>query len=116
MCIIKNFAIESFWVPSESMEPTIKTESRIWVEKFSLGASLPQAYSDIPWARVCLFLNRDWQNYIEKTRWEFKRTEAWGKLRRGDVLVFKETIGKNTLVKRCVALPGDTLKLKNNIK
>ena len=101
------FWIASFPIPSDSMEPTLIAGDHILVEKFTMGARL-----------------FDLKPAFDKERFTIRRTPALGKVRRNDILVFnfpyperQDSIGFDVMlyyVKRCIALPGDTLEIRNS--
>lgn len=96
--------IASFKIPSDSMEPTLIVGDNILVNKCVMGARIFNVWEAIDGKDV-----------------KISRLPAWGKIKRNDVLVFNfpyparwDSIGLNLMsyyVKRCVALPGDTLEI-----
>ncbi len=101
------FWISSFPIPSDSMEPTLIAGDHILVEKFTMGARL-----------------FDLKPAFNKERFTIRRTPALGKLKRNDIVVFnypyperEDSIGFDVMlyyVKRCIALPGDILEIRNS--
>ena len=101
------FCFASFRVPSDSMEPALVEGDHILVEKFTMGARL-----------------FDLRPAFDKERFTIRRTPALGKVKRNDILVFnfpyperQDSIGFDVMlyyVKRCIALPGDTLEIRNS--
>lgn len=101
------FWIVSFPIPSDSMEPALIAGDHILVEKFTMGARL-----------------FDLKPAFNKERFTIRRTPALGKVKRNDILVFnfpyperQDSIGFDVMlyyVKRCIALPGDTLEIRNS--
>ena len=92
--LIRSFLFEPFNIPSGSMKPNLLVGDFIFVSKWSYGYSkhsLPFSLPIIP----ILFS---------------KMPE------RGDVVVFKTPENNRTdYIKRVIALPGDTVKIKNGI-
>lgn len=101
------FWISSFPIPSDSMEPALIAGDHILVEKLTMGARL-----------------FDLRPAFDKERFTIRRTPALGKVKRNDILVFnfpyperQDSIGFDVMlyyVKRCIALPGDTLEIRNS--
>ena len=87
--LLRAFVVEAFQIPSGSMIPTLRVGDHIFVNKFCYGLRLPF------------------------TKWWFLE---WGEgPERGDVVVFMfpEDESKD-FIKRIVAIPGDTLELRDN--
>jgi signal peptidase I len=91
--IIRGGALEAFFIPSSSMEPTLQINDRIFVAKFWYGLRLP-----------------------------FRRTTLvpFRNPNRHDVVVFYrnddpqtvENEAKDAIIKRVVGLPGDTVEVR----
>lgn len=105
--LIQLFFISSFKVPSNSMEPTLWPGDFILVDKCSKGARLFDVSAALKGKEV-----------------KIRRMPGWRQFRRGDVLVFNfpypertDSIGFDVMlyyVKRCLALPGDTLEIRRS--
>lgn len=96
----------SFRVPSESMTPTLLAGDRILVNKWLMGG------------RVFNLIDA-----IDHKPIQIRRLPGYGVLKRNDIFVFNnpyavkaDSIGMDVMkyfVKRCIALPGDTLSIIN---
>lgn len=99
------------FIPSSSMSPTIIPGDFIWYEKYSYGAVLPQRISEVPIVNLlCVFPS------IEKkqTKWQECRLSGIKNPERMDIMVFSSPIKEEQLmVKRCIALPGDTILIRH---
>jgi len=85
--IIRAFVIQAFKIPTGSMRPTLLEGDLILVNKFIYGAKIP--FTDL-------------------------RLPALRQLKRGDVIVFiYPEDPKKDFIKRLVALPGETVEIKN---
>ena len=103
--LLQTTTIASFRVPTDSMQPTLLPGDNILVNKTIMGARI----FDI------------WEAAEEKDV-EIHRLPGLGKVKRNDVLVFhfpyphsKDSLSMHLLkyyVKRCIALPGDTMGIK----
>ena len=76
------------WVPSGSMNPTILEGDLIYVDKLAYDLRVPLTFS---------------------------RLAEWSQPRRGDIVVCFSPDDQTRLVKRVIALPGDTIELKSNV-
>lgn len=84
--ILRMFVVESYRIPTGSMEKTLLAGDFLFVNKFVYGARVP--FTDIRFPKV-------------------------DDVQRGDIIVFKFPRDRSlNYIKRCVALPGDTLQIK----
>ena len=92
---IRSFFFEPFSIPSGSMYPNLKVGDYLFVSKYSYGFSKHSLPFSIPVISGRLFYNEP---------------------KRGDIVVFKTPEDNKTdYIKRVIGLPGDTIKIKNNI-
>ncbi|MEK7251591.1 MAG: signal peptidase I [Bacteroidota bacterium] len=101
---LKTFVIAAYRIPSASMENTLRPGDFLLVNKFIYGAQTPRS---LPFSRI----------EVPQIRLPALRTP-----RRGDLIVFElppyaryqiDNAASDTYVKRCIALPGDTLSIVN---
>jgi len=84
--LINPFLLEAYEVPTESMVGTILPGDRLMADKFSYGVNIP--FTD----KLVLRMTRP---------------------RPGQIVVFKGPYDGKTLVKRCVAGPGDVVEVRH---
>jgi len=85
--VIRVFVVESYRIPTSSMESTLMAGDFLFVNKFVYGARVP--FTDY-------------------------RLPAVDEVERGDIIVFKYPEDRSlNYIKRCIALPGDTLEIRN---
>lgn len=102
---LKTFVVEAFRIPTGSMEQTLLVGDFILVNKFIYGASTPKF---IPFTDISL---------------PYVRLPHLRKPARGDVIVFEFPGERDeahprvlvNYVKRCVAVPGDTLEIIDKV-
>ncbi len=110
------FFIEIYYVPSESMKGTLIPGDNIVVLKWCYGARLPVTFKDIPWSDILYLINKRTYKKIKDVKFGYKRLIGFNKVNRNDIVVFNNPNNRqNILVKRCVALPLDTIMVKDNI-
>lgn len=103
--VINSFVLASFEVPTGSMEDTVKIGDRLFVNKFIYGGSTPYT---IPFTSI---------------RIPHLRIPGFRNVRQGDVIVFdwpgaRDQVEKPTqtwYLKRCVGLPGDTVRINQRV-
>lgn len=96
------------------MENTLFIDDVILVNKLKYGPKLPRSPFEIPLLNIAFFLNDNSRKKINENWWDYKRLGNLSNVKQGDIFVFSSIWDKNfTLVKRCIALPGDTLKIIN---
>lgn len=105
--LVQLFCFTSFRIPSDSMEPALKDGDRILVNKMITGARLFNVFAALNNEEVAIH-----------------RMPGWRKFKRNDILVFNfpyqmnrwDSIRMDVMqyyVKRCIAVPGDTLEIRN---
>ena len=92
--IFRTFVFGMFSIPSESMLPTALWGDYLFTEKWPYGYSQASMPLDIK-----LFDGRILGHVPE----------------RGDVVVFKHPVDRETYIKRVIGLPGDTIQVKGGV-
>lgn len=112
---VKPFWFETYNIPSQSMEGTLLEGDFITVNKYSYGARLPITPIAIPF--VHSMIGED-KSYYDGLELEYFRFPAFSTIKRGDVVVFnypaeedKPIDRRLNYIKRCIALPGDSLRI-----
>lgn len=75
-------------VPTGSMKPTILEGDRIWVNKIAYDLNIPFTHISL---------------------------KHFNDPKRDEIIIFDSTIANKRLVKRVIALPGDTVRMENNV-
>lgn len=86
--VLRSFVVEPFQIPSGSMIPTLEVGDFILVNKFAYGLRLPVAGTKVV---------------------------PVGEPQRGDVMVFFPPGDRRYFIKRVIGLPGDDIRMANNI-
>jgi len=110
------FFIEIYSIPSGSMEDTLLPGDKVLVNKLVYGPKLPASPYDIPWINLVWFLQAGAAANPDSVYWNYRRLPGFSGIERGDVMVFSHPLwgGRNNFfIKRCSALPGDTLKIES---
>jgi len=120
--VIRSLFIEAYQIPTSSMEKSLLVGDFLFVSKVNYGArltmtpiSFPFAHHTMPWLGT--------KAYSESLKIPFYRLPGFQKIKNGDVVVFNypdEREGrpvdkKENYIKRCVAIPGDTLSVIDHL-
>jgi signal peptidase I len=118
--VFRVFFIEIFSIPSGSMEDTLIPGDKVLVNKLAYGPKLPASPYEIPWINLVWYLRAKADGNPDSVYWKYRRLNGFGKIKRNDVMVFIHPLwgGRNNFfIKRCMALPGDTLVIEDgNVK
>ena len=100
------------------MEETLLPGGKVLVNKLVYGTKLPASPFDIPWVNLFWYLRANASANTDSVYWAYGRMKGFSNLKRGDVMVFSHPLwgGRdNYFIKRCMALPGDKLKITNGL-
>jgi signal peptidase I len=110
--LIRAFVFQSYKVPSNSMNQTLKAGDYIFVNKLAYGARLPITPIAIPFSNL----------YWDGLQLPYLRTVGYSKIKNQDIVVFNLPLDidlpidqRQNYVKRCMAIAGDTVQIKNSI-
>lgn len=117
---LQNFVGETYFIPSSSMEDELLTGDFIWVNKFDYGPRFPQTILSIPFMKDYLPFSHKVHSYLNWIELPYFRLPGIEKIKRNDVIVFNfpaedgpPVDKKSNFVKRCIGLPGDTVKIED---
>jgi signal peptidase I len=111
--IIRVCFVEIYSVASDSMENTLLAGDKIIVNKAVYGARMPSSPYEIPWINLFCHVAG-----IKSFDWGYHRLKGFSDYKRGDVMVFINplfNLRSDFFIKRCTALPGDTLLIENGL-
>ena len=102
--VIRQFIVQAFRIPTGSMEKTLLVGDFLFVDKFVYGAKTPDRIH-IPLLNVTL-----------ADHLPVLKLPAIRQPRQGDVIVFQfPNDPTQDYIKRCVAVPGDTVQVRNGL-
>ncbi len=111
---IRVFTADIYLIPSSSMENTLYINDVVLVNKLKYGPNLPQSPYEIPWVNIFYYLKDNSKETVQKKIWKPKRLSGSSSIKQGDIVVFKKNDNGYFLVKRCVAVAGDSFKIINS--
>ncbi|UOY09329.1 signal peptidase I [Muricauda sp. SCSIO 64092] len=111
---LKVLIFDIYKIPSSSMKNSLFKDDFIFVTKFKYGPKIPSSFSEIPWINI-LYQKKE-QNLHTKNSfyWSDKRLKGTTPIENNDIVVFSGIKNNKSIIKRCIATPGDTLLIKNN--
>ena len=128
--LLRTFLIEAYTIPTPSMEKSLMVGDYLFVSKTAYGPRVPMTPIAFPLVHHTLPLVGG-QSYTEWLKLPYYRMSGWADaneqspigVERNDCVVFNwpaEREGrpidkKENYVKRCVALPGDKIKIENGV-
>jgi signal peptidase I len=98
--VIKTFLVQPFWIPTPSMVPTIEVNDRVMVNKLTMH------FGDVDRGDIVVF--RD------PAAPEIEENLGEAVLRSVFEAVGVRTRGWDDLIKRVIALPGETISISDN--
>lgn len=126
---LRTFIVEAFLIPTSSMERTLMAWDLVIVSKLHYGPRLPMVPLVIPFIHNKIPFTSI-PSYLDWIVFPYKRLPGFKAIQRGDILVFNypaddvmpndPALGpvyipslKENYVKRCVAIAGDTLQVRD---
>jgi signal peptidase I len=118
--LFRIFFFEAFTIPSASMERSLLTGDYILVSKLSYGPRIPMTPLSFPFAHQRLPFTESTNSYLDWLKIPYLRLFGSPAVHRNDVVVFnypmedERPVDQQTYyIKRCVAISGDTLEVKD---
>ena len=117
---IRVFIIEAFTIPSASMEKALLTGDYVLVNKLSYGPRIPITPLSFPFVHQQFPFTENTPSFLDWIQIPYTRLFGSPDIERNDIVVFNYPM-ENELpidqrthyVKRCVAISGDTLLIKD---
>ncbi len=128
--LIRTFMLEAFMIPTTSMEGSLLAGDFLFVSKFHYGVRMPMAPLSVPFVHNTLPLTSGTKSYLDWITLPYSRLPALKEVKRNEIVVFNypdddvnpdvpelgyiKTISmKQNYIKRCVAVGGDLLEVRN---
>ena len=115
--LIRTFLIEAFTIPTPSMEKTLLVGDFLFVSKINYGPRVPITPLSFPFAHHTMPITGG-KSYLEWIKLRYHRLPGFQKIKNNDIVVFNYPMEdfrpvdkKENYIKRCIAIPGDTLKI-----
>lgn len=105
---IRLFFFEIFLIPTASMQDAVMPDERVFINKTGFPLNGKVKKSEIPWINIFLSDKKKEEEINLKSNIFFDDNK--GKIDRNDIVVFRHPYSNKRYIKRCVGLPGDTLK------
>ncbi|MBL7766368.1 MAG: signal peptidase I [Chitinophagaceae bacterium] len=121
--IIRTFFIEAYTIPTPSMEKSLLVNDFLFVSKMHYGPRLPMTPLSFPFVHHTMPIIGG-KSYSESIKIPYKRIWGFSEIERYDDVVFnwpqdhennRPVDKKENYIKRCVAIPGDTLEIRDRV-
>ena len=130
--VVHAYFMQPYIIPTGSLEKSLLVGDFLLVSKFHYGARAPQTVVSFPMVHDTIPLVKT-RSYLKKPQLPYLRLPGLHQIKRNDIVVFswpadtvrqffKKEAGvvkpidkKSNYVKRCVAIPGDTLSIIDGI-
>ena len=116
--LVRWSAVEAYVIPSESMEHSLLVGDYLLVSKLHYGPITPQTPLQVPLTHQTLPV-LGWRSYSDLIQLPTYRLPGFSAVKRNDVVVFRVPHEQQRpadlrthLVKRCIAVAGDTLTIR----
>ncbi|AGC77981.1 signal peptidase I [Nonlabens dokdonensis] len=129
--IVHTYVMQPFIIPTSSLEKTLLTGDFLFVSKFHYGARLPMTPIAAPMVHDTIPIVGV-KSYLQRPQLPYMRLPGFQKIERNDIVVFnfpadstntypyddgkyyyKPIDKKSNYVKRCVAIAGDKMSMKD---
>ena len=116
--LINIFVLQSYAIPTSSMESEMLVGDKLFVSKLHFGPRIPQTPLALPYVHNSIF---GIKSYTEAVKLPYMRLPGFSKIKRNNIVVFNyptdHTLGfpvdkRTNYVKRCVGMPGDNLEVR----
>lgn len=111
--------LEPYTIPTGSMEKTLMVGDFLFVNKLSYGTRAPITPLQIPLTHQKVW-GTNLKSFSDAIRLPYFRLPGFAKIKNNDIVVFNYPAEtdlpvdlKTNYIKRCVAIPGDTLSVQN---
>jgi len=130
--LVHTYFMQPYTIPTGSLEKSLLIGDYLFVSKFHYGARLPITTVAAPMVHDTLPVIKK-RSYLKFPQLPYMRLPGFQKIKRNDIVVFnwptdtvkyffkkdipqyKPIDKKSHYVKRCVAIPGDTLQIINGV-
>ena len=128
---VHTYFIQPYTIPTSSLEKSLLIGDFLFVSKFHYGARTPMTTIAAPMVHDSLPLVKS-KSYLKKPVLPYFRIPGFQKIKRNEIVVFNWPVDtvrfffdrsnvhinkpidkKSNYVKRCVAIPGDSLEIKD---
>lgn len=94
--IIRTFTFEAFTIPTGSMEKTMLIGDYLFVNKLKYGPRIPETPLSVPFVHNRI-PGTYTKSYVEWLKNDYNRLPGYGKITRGDIMVFNWPVGDSVL-------------------
>ena len=117
--LIRTFGIESYTIPTSSMEKSMRIGDFLFVSKINYGPRMPMTPFSVPLVHNQIPIIGA-PSYLELLKLPYFRLPGFADVKRDDIVVFNYPMDtdlpvdkRTNYIKRCVGIPGDSIELRD---
>lgn len=96
--LIRYFIFAMYVIPTPSMEKSLLVGDYLYVSKLAYGPAVPNTPISFPLVHNTMPLSKTRKSYVEWPRWKYHRLKGFGKVKRGDAVVFNVPSGDTVIL------------------
>ncbi len=96
--LLKYFVFAMYVIPTGSMEKSLLIGDYLWVSKLAYGPMVPNTPISFPLVHNTMPFSTTKKSYSEAISWPYHRLKGFGKVERGDAVVFHFPAGDTVLL------------------
>lgn len=117
--IIRTFVASAYTIPSGSMEKSLLIGDFLFVSKMHYGSRIPETPLSFPFVHHTMPLIGG-KSYLEWIKIPYTRLPGFQTIKNNDIVVFNQPMEdfrpvdkRENIIKRCIAIAGDTLEIRD---
>lgn len=98
--LVRIFLFEMYQIPTSSMEKSLLVGDYLCVSKVAYGPKMPNTPVAFPFVHHTMPFSATKKSFSEIIKWPYHRLAGWGKVKRGDAVVFNFPAGDTVILER----------------
>lgn len=98
--LVRIFLFEMYQIPTSSMEKSLLVGDYLCVSKVAYGPKMPNTPVAFPFVHHTMPFSATKKSFSEIIKWPYHRLAGWGRVKRGDAVVFNFPAGDTVILER----------------